>query len=488
MKFHFIDEPELEFGTDKHVCPRAGITKYGVYDVRLADRRETIFVGAVGTNETLDKLGEWLVRCSEYIPPKADAAQPNLFPAFCGFNLETGFKAKFEYGTRTLRPLKNALIESILKIDDWNKKVSQAVDMYFEQIKFLAQNRSVDVIVCIVPDVLYDSISIERDVPLEETLEERPVNEDFQGEEEDADDALEMNFRRALKAKTMQFAVPLQLVREISFEAVVKEQQDEATKAWNFCTALFYKSSRQTIPWKLGVDPNKPSTCFVGIGFYRSRDKKTLNTSLAQVFDELGNGVILRGTPVEIDQKSDRRPHLTESQAHQLLTRSLYEYRVAMNNAPGRLVIHKSSNFNDAELSGFKSATTEIQVQSVDFITVMDSDFRLFRKGIYPPYRGSHIELDKKTHLLYTRGSVKYYRTQTSLYIPQPIEVRIVESDESANTICTEILGLTKMNWNNTQFDGKYPISIGCARKVGEVMKYLTDKDPEPQISYSFYM
>jgi hypothetical protein len=488
MKFHFIEEPNLEFGSNKHICPRAGITDYGVYDTKLPERKENIFVGAVGTNETLDKLGAWLERCSEYIPGKADAAQPNLFPAFCGFNLETGFRSKFEYGTRIQRPLKNSAIEIIIRIDDWNKRVEQAVNMYFEQIKFLAQNRNVDVIVCIIPDVLYDRISKEKDISLEETLEDRPLNDDFEGEEEEADDAIESNFRRALKAKTMQFAVPLQLVREVSFEPVVKEQQDEATKAWNFCTALYYKSNRQTIPWKLIIDPNKPSTCFVGIGFYRSRDKKTLNTSLAQVFDELGNGVILRGTPVEKDLKTDRKPHLSEDQAYQLLKRSLYEYRVAMNTVPGRLVIHKSSNFNEEELSGFRIATTDMQVQSVDFITIMDSDFRLFRKGIYPPYRGSHIELDRKTHLLYTRGSVKFYRTQTSLYIPQPLEVRIVESDESANTICSEILGLTKMNWNNTQFDGKYPISIGCARKVGEVMKYLTDKDPEPQISYSFYM
>jgi hypothetical protein len=258
MKFQFIDEPELEFGSNKHVCPRAGITGYGVYDTRLTDRRENIFVGAVGTNETLDKLGEWLNRCSEYISAKPDAAQPNLFPAFCGFNLDTGFRARFEYGTRILRPLKNSVIENILKIEDWNKRVEQAVDMYFEQIKFLAQNRAVDVIVCIVPDALYDNISKEKDVRLEEILDERPVNEDFVGEEDEADDALETNFRRALKAKTMQFAVPLQLVREISFEPIVKEQQDEATKAWNFCTALYYKSSRQTIPWKLIIDPNKP--------------------------------------------------------------------------------------------------------------------------------------------------------------------------------------------------------------------------------------
>lgn len=43
------------------------------------------------------------------------------------------------------------------------------------------------------------------------------------------------------------------------------------------------------------------------------------------------------------------------------------------------------------------------------------------------------------------------------------------------------------MNWNNTQFDGKYPITIGCARRVGQIMKYLGEGD-KPQISYSYYM
>src|SRR6266404_6798917 len=148
MKFHFIDEPDLEFGSGQRICPRLGITECGVYDTRLTDRRDKLFVGAVGTNETLEKLGEWLNKCSQYIPGKPDAMQPNLFPAFCGFNLETGFKAQFEYGSRLLRPLKNANIEEILKIPDWNDRVEAAVKMYYEQIKFLAQNRGVDVIVC----------------------------------------------------------------------------------------------------------------------------------------------------------------------------------------------------------------------------------------------------------------------------------------------------------------------------------------------------
>ena len=43
------------------------------------------------------------------------------------------------------------------------------------------------------------------------------------------------------------------------------------------------------------------------------------------------------------------------------------------------------------------------------------------------------------------------------------------------------------MNWNNTQFDGKFPVTLGCARKVGEIMNYLEDED-SPQIRYGFYV
>lgn len=475
MKIHYIDEPYLEFGQGKEICPRAGITKFDVYDTRLTARRDKILVGAVGTSDNLAKLKSWLNRCSKYIPPKLDANQPNLFPAFCGFNQDVGFKASFVLEEEITRILHNSDVKKIVKIQNWNERVNAAVELYYRQVKFLAQNRVVDVIICIIPTELYDKIAKEEEKPVEETIED-----------ESDDDILETNFRRAVKAKTMHLGKPLQLVRELSLESNAKTQQDDATKAWNFCTALYYKAN-QTVPWRLIPNINRPSVCFVGIGFYRSRDKKILHTSLAQIFDELGNGVILRGTPVEIS-KDDRRPHLTTNQAYNLLKQALTEYEIALDNSPGRLVIHKSSNYNDAELDGFREATDEMRVKAVDFVTILDTDFQLLRDGgIYPAYRGTHIELDSNYHLLYTRGSVKYYKTYTGLYIPQPLEIRIVESDESPGTICQEILSLTKMNWNNTQFDGKYPITIECARKVGQIMKYL-DENEKPQISYSFYM
>ena len=61
------------------------------------------------------------------------------------------------------------------------------------------------------------------------------------------------------------------------------------------------------------------------------------------------------------------------------------------------------------------------------------------------------------------------------------------ETEESPSTICREVLALTKMNWNDTQFDGKHPITLHCARRVGDILKYI-EPDEKPPISYGFDM
>lgn len=474
MKLHTIPEPLLDFGRGTDVCPRAGITKYDVYDTRRQVRREKILVGGVGTSDSLIKLKGWIEKASRYIPAKNDNRLPNLYPAFCGFNRACGFKASLVYEDEITRSLSHSEIKRIAQISDWNERVEAAVELFSSQVHFLARHRAVDVIICIIPTSLYENIAKEQRKPIEETIEEK-----------NQDDNVETNFRRLLKARTLYLGKPIQLMREVSLESNPKGQHDDATKAWNFCTALYYKAN-QTVPWRLITNSNRPLVCYVGVGFYRSRDREVLHTSLAQIFDELGNGLILRGTPVQVD-KTDRHPYLTEDQAELLLERALQEYKIALGTSPGRLVMHKTSKYNSTELDGFKAAADKLQVGSVDFITILDSTMRLTRDGEYPPYRGTHVELDEQTHLLYTRGFVKHYGTYPGLYVPQPLEIRIVEADESPGVICSEILSLTKMNWNSTQFDGKFPITIECARNVGKILKYLDEHD-QPQISYSFYM
>jgi hypothetical protein len=43
------------------------------------------------------------------------------------------------------------------------------------------------------------------------------------------------------------------------------------------------------------------------------------------------------------------------------------------------------------------------------------------------------------------------------------------------------------MNWNNTQFDAAFPITIKAARQVGSILRYL-EVESRIQKRYAFYM
>lgn len=474
MKADYIQEPFLLFGKGKSVCPREGIAELSVYDTVIEARKNQLLLGIVGIEEDIDKLKSWLKSFESYIPPNSKGKQKGLFKSFPGFNKDKGFNAEFIYDSNYQRVLSANEIKKILNEQDRDQSVLDAVDLYGENIQFLSDIKNCDVIICIIPKCFEDKI-------VTDNQNEEPVE---QVAEDNEEPELELNFRRALKARAMKYNTPIQLLREYVLQDSSKSQ-DFATKAWNFCTALYYKGL-QTIPWKLDVDENRPRACFVGIGFYRSRDKKTIQTSLAQIFNENGKGVILRGTPVAED-KADKKPHLSYEQSYSLLKDALTKYKFATGMMPGRMVLHKTSKYYDDELDGFVDAMQGFGITEYDIVTVMETDLRFFRNNLYPPVRGSLFSLTEQRHILYTRGSVHKYQTYPGMYIPAPLEVRIVESVSSAKTVCKEVLGLTKMNWNNTQFDNKYPITIGCARRVGEIMKYLGENE-YPKESYAFYM
>jgi hypothetical protein len=84
--------------------------------------------------------------------------------------------------------------------------------------------------------------------------------------EEQPEDLLFRDFRRALKARAMRERMPMQIVTD---ELLVGREGGEgpATGAWNSSVGLYYKSGG--IPWCLTLDG--PETCFVGISFHHLR-------------------------------------------------------------------------------------------------------------------------------------------------------------------------------------------------------------------------
>ncbi|PZD79417.1 hypothetical protein [Mesonia sp. K7] len=467
MEISLLEEPILQFQNGEHICPRTGIYKYGVADFENV-RPDKIVLGFVGNSDSIGSLISWIKTCKSHIEPKK-SKQPNLFMNFPGFNDKVAFKSEISYDETYVRKINNSIFEKAKKSsEDIDDLIIKAVNLFLTEIKFLSKNKNPDVILCVLDEKFTNMIYGTKTVKVDEDDEDNL--------------SIEINFRRLLKAKAMEYNIPIQIVRDRIVKPS-KEMQDEATIAWNFFTALYYKASGT--PWALKKDATN-NTCFAGISFYKSRDKSTTQTSVTQIFNEQGNGVILRGTPVK-ESKKDKQPHLSEQQAFDLLYNSLKEYYEAVKIYPQRLVIHKSSNYSEEEIEGFEKVAEEMNINSLDLVTIMPTNFRLYREGNYPPLRGTMLSLDKQRHFLYTRGFVDFYGTYPGRYIPSPIEIRLFSYDESPEQICNEILALTKMNWNNTQFDRKFPITIDCSRNVGEILKYLGE-DQKPQIKFSFYM
>jgi hypothetical protein len=199
---------------------------------------------------------------------------------------------------------------------------------------------------------------------------------------------------------------------------------------------------------------------------------------------------ILMGDEVTRRTKKDRTPHLNSEDSVAILIQALKLYHDERKTMPARVVLHKSSYYTTEEIEGFKMAIEQERLAMTDMISIRPSNIRLFRNAEYPVLRGTHMPLGPSKHLLYTRGSIPFFETYPVLYVPRAIEIELDFVEQSTDMLCQEILSLTKMNWNNTQFDMRDPITLHAARRVGHILKYIPFDVPDSQIArrYSFYM
>jgi hypothetical protein len=474
MRLDLLPEPELEFGAGRHIDIRFGLRNYGPLDLASELAPREIPVGIVGTSETVEGIREWLTRCSSGVAAK-ETSHPYLFPAFPGFNKETGFRSTLVFDERLQRLIPPREVINLAR-SDRAELVEAAVDLFLEEMRHLVETADPRVIICALPWSLLDLIAGEEDASSEDATSSGDGK------------AGVPDFHHLLKARSMSLRKPIQLVKPSTYGVHSRRHptqlQDEATRAWNFFTALYYKAGGT--PWRLTRDPKELTTCYVGVSFFTSRDGETLETSIAQVFNERGDGVIVRGATAT-QSKEDRQTHLSEEDAHKLLADALALYRREHKTLPARVSLFKTSRHNEAEKSGFRAAANELHVESLDLVSTGSADAKLFRRGAYPPLRGTFLTLDERSQLLYTRGSVEFFGTYPGLYVPQPLGIRCDHADATPKEIAEEVLALTKMNWNNTQFDGHEPITVRAARQVGKILKYVGPNDPiEPR--YAHYM
>lgn len=479
MKVDLLKEPELEFGGGgRHVDIRFGLMNYGPLDLDSSTRPTRVPVGIVGTSESIEGLHSWLERCHSEVPAK-ESRQPNLFPHFPGFREDGPFGSTIAMERELERTISERALKELAKKTSHNAVVEAAVELLLPEMAAIAETGRAKVIFCALPESLL--AAVERAGGAETKAPRKR--------------GVRFDLHHLLKARAMGLRVPIQLMLPSTYDPTKKRRQkerpdrlrqlqDEATRAWNLHAALYYKAGGR--PWRLQRLSTDLASCFVGISFYKTLDEARLETSIAQVFNERGEGVIVRGAQAAI-AKEDRQPHLSEPDARSLLEQALARYRSEHKNLPARVVLHKTSNYSAAERAGFERAIEAMGIESADLLTVMRSDVRLLRRGSYPPLRGTWFELDDRRQLLYTKGSVPFFATYPGMYVPQPVELRLEANEQAPRILAQEVLSLTKLNWNDSQFDVTRPITIRAARSVGAILKYVdTDAPVEPR--YSFYM
>lgn len=472
MKFEakIFDEPSLEFG-DKHhhPDPRLGLFEAGPLQTPLGD---TIRIAVIGSAKTVEDAKEFLVQAAAGFAGKTEK-HPNMHPDFPGLRNQNPFRCKFEVPEGATAAISQSKIDKIRQEPNHVKAVEMAVDEIIQQLEILDEGS-------LRPQVAIVALPVE----LLERVWNAKVDSKATSEKEDSGGSDAPDFRGMLKARAMGLSFPIQIAWEDVFDETariprkVKENrarkiQDQADRTWNLMTTLYYKGTGR-IPWRKMSQEGEFTACYIGISFYREVGGQQLFTSAAQMFDERGRGFILKGKRAQTESRG-RHPYMTKDDAQQLIAGALAAYKNHHKHFPARVIVLKTSQFREEEADGILEAIDEAGAELRDLVWVQESySVKVLRDGNYPVMRGTFVELDGKG-LLYTNGSIPYYGTYPGLYDPKPLLLCPYKGhDSTIAQIASEVLTLTKVNWNSTQMNQKLPIPIRAARSVGEVLKYVT--------------
>jgi hypothetical protein len=288
---------------------------------------------------------------------------------------------------------------------------------------------------------------------------------------------LEFDLHNYVKAFAAQKGISTQFVREIT----IKESELSCQIAWSLSLAIYVKALRT--PWILSNDDE--ATAFAGIGFSLNRNENGAEILIgcSHIYSSDGQGVkykLSKITDVTYDAK--KNPYLSENEAYQLGLNIKELFYKSFIELPKRVVIHKRTPFKRQEIKGIVESLSSAGINDIDLIEITYEDnMKFFEYGKnycidgFPVRRGVCFAINKNTAYLYTHGIAPSVRNSYYKYIVGgksiPIPLKIVKhyGNGSLEQIATEILGLSKMNWNSFELYSKLPCTIESSNTIAKI-------------------
>lgn len=507
----YCPEPRLRFADGRIAAnPKRGVTDHG--PVEELKYKPVIRVGVVGTPQSIDHFSSYLGSISNTVlagkNARDKAYDPIVIPDFPGTRADVAFRVDVRLEPAHRRGIPQRLLEQDLKPASAAEQIKNVVSRIAQELDVFGDlDPQPDVIAVVMPPFVQDACQHVGDAmrrrpaaalsPAESFAKKMVATEaktnqgffDFGFAEVAPSENLGYwNFHHALKAHAMRAGIPTQLIWERSLRGE-QTSQDPASIAWNLITGLYYKAGN--IPWEVEHLPT--DTCFLGISFFKAglNADATTHTSLAQVFSGHGEGLVMKGGKAIKEPRMSA--YMDRATAKTLVSDALKLYADHHPGAqPRRLVVHKTSSFQPQEIEGIEEAVRPNDIR-LDLVSLsVGSDVRFLRTGKHPPLRGTCIKISDSHTLLFTVGYIPEFRQYPGAKNPSPILVRHELGDSTRDNICSEIMALTKLNWNSCAYASKEPITTHFAVSVGSIMReYLAIPDEvrgSLETKYRFYM
>ena len=506
-----IAEPMLEFGHKQQMAyPRDGLFLFG--PAGNPSHIPVTRYGVIGTREGVRRFRVWSEKMASPIAvpepgvrSKAVEAHHVMFPGF-----SSAFKSEWPKEPHSvIDDIDSAEIDRSLHLTNRHEAIHTAVNLYVSRlIKENSRSENPPTFwFVVIPEIVYELgrplSTVKKDDRIVGTvtitkrraqeLEKSPTL--FGIEEEDADVyKYATHFRRQLKARLLKDQIVTQIIRETTLTpseflksngALQRRVEDPATIAWKLGTGAYYKAGGK--PWQLANV--RPGVCYVGLVYKVSDLASDARHACcaAQMFLSDGEGIVFRGALGPWYHTDTRQFHLDGPSATKLIEMVIAEYKLQHDVPPAELFIHATSAFTDEEWTGFQQAcdpkTNLVAVQILD----LKNDLKMFRPGAYPVIRGSALKVSDTSAYLWTSGYVPRLDTYMGPETPNPISIRILRGTCSLTTVLSDILGLTKINFNTCLYNDRLPVTIRFANEVGDVL-ISAPLEGEPRLPFKFYI
>lgn len=482
-----LEEPELYFGgNEKCLDPQVGLLNFGPHGGTGVDKKQkfSIRAGIIGTTRGINATTAFLNRLKYRIVAEEKSSTEYKGIDFPGLGSNSPLRFQILVDSNCVLKIDRKFIRDLSELKR-RERIIYVTNKYCENLDVLVEAYpQPDIVLLPVDDELL-RLCKEPGRKTDKIVYQR---RDFG--DPDSIDAPMFDFHHHIKAQAAhpkrKFVTQILLPKTLIFS---EEKQSAALIGWNFSVGVYYKATG--VPWKLAeINEN---TCYIGISFYREILKETMSmrASIAQVYMRTGESQVITGRPFEWDRQSrGKNVQLDASQMEEIIRDSIEIYHKQRRRLPERLVVHKSTRFTDEEIDGCENASSEMDELDIVHITERTGLRAYHEKYDYPVVRGTVITSKNKPNeaILFTSGYVLSLATYPGPTVPRPLHVICQRLDTSIETVCKDILGLTKLDWNSSTFYTKLPVTIGVSYKVGKILAEMVVADIPPPNSYRYYM